>query len=306
MTRKDFYTVLGVEKGASDEEIKKKYYLLAKKFHPDKNQDAGAEEKFKEIQKAYEAIKDAESRREYELQRRAEEMEERASRHAAESATQKYTFRTGPSTFRGSFAFNADDLQDVFNRAFRGRNKENTRPKGDAKNTTYRNTFDFGSRPEWDNDWAGGAGGDPIFSFKFGFEEPRATREPEDIFDRFFSDPFFMDSFPFAGDPGMPRSQPTPPQDNSSPYRPGKSASERAAEERAKKAAEEKAKDEAQRKEAQRKAKEAAEKRAKDDEQRRKRESERMYDWQNGLFGKASKDETPSQNREFTSTVFTL
>ena len=51
---KDFYKVLGVSKGATDDEIKKAYRKLALKFHPDKNKDPGAEEKFKEIAEAFE------------------------------------------------------------------------------------------------------------------------------------------------------------------------------------------------------------------------------------------------------------
>ena len=51
---KDYYQVLGVNKGASPEEIKKAYRKLALKFHPDKNKSPGAEEKFKEIAEAFE------------------------------------------------------------------------------------------------------------------------------------------------------------------------------------------------------------------------------------------------------------
>ena len=53
----DYYEVLGVQKGASDAEIKKKYYRQAKKYHPDKNRgNTDAEAKFKRVQEAYEAI----------------------------------------------------------------------------------------------------------------------------------------------------------------------------------------------------------------------------------------------------------
>lgn len=54
---KNHFTVLGLKVGASEEEIKKAYKSLAKKYHPDKNSDAGAEEKFKEIGAAYEVLK---------------------------------------------------------------------------------------------------------------------------------------------------------------------------------------------------------------------------------------------------------
>eukprot|EP00798_Chlamydomonas_sp_ICE-L_P019953 gene19953-26661_t len=63
---KDYYDVLGVQRGASDQEIKKSYYQLAKKYHPDTNMgNTSAAETFQEIQKAYETLRDPEKRNIY-------------------------------------------------------------------------------------------------------------------------------------------------------------------------------------------------------------------------------------------------
>ncbi|KAJ3272002.1 hypothetical protein HDV01_006042 [Terramyces sp. JEL0728] len=63
--KKDPYQVLGVGKQASANEIKKKYYQLAKEYHPDTNKDPKAKEKFIEIQSAYELLSDEQKRQDY-------------------------------------------------------------------------------------------------------------------------------------------------------------------------------------------------------------------------------------------------
>ncbi|MGB1230298.1 MAG: molecular chaperone DnaJ [Holosporaceae bacterium] len=66
MTKKDYYTVLGLSKGASDREIKEAYRRLALKYHPDQNKgDKEAEARFKELSEAYKILKDPEKRAAY-------------------------------------------------------------------------------------------------------------------------------------------------------------------------------------------------------------------------------------------------
>ena len=63
--KKDYYEVLGVQRSASKDEIKDAYRKLAMEFHPDRNKDAGAEERFKEISEAYAVLSDDQKRETY-------------------------------------------------------------------------------------------------------------------------------------------------------------------------------------------------------------------------------------------------
>jgi len=65
MEYKDYYNILGVERGAGQEEIKRAYRRLARKYHPDISKEADAEKKFKDLGEAYEVLKDPEKRKAY-------------------------------------------------------------------------------------------------------------------------------------------------------------------------------------------------------------------------------------------------
>lgn len=62
---RDYYEILGVSRGCSKEEIKRAYRRLARKYHPDVNKEPGAEDRFKEINRAYEVLSDDELRARY-------------------------------------------------------------------------------------------------------------------------------------------------------------------------------------------------------------------------------------------------
>jgi molecular chaperone DnaJ len=66
-TERDYYTVLGVARTASDAEIKRAYRRLAQQWHPDINKDAGADERFKEINEAYQVLSDPTRRQTYDM-----------------------------------------------------------------------------------------------------------------------------------------------------------------------------------------------------------------------------------------------
>ena len=94
--KRDYYEVLGLSKNASEDDIKKAYRKLAKKYHPDINKAADAEEKFKEINEAYEVLSDPQKK-----------------------ATYDQFGHSGMDGFSGGFSqgfggMNMDDLGDIF------------------------------------------------------------------------------------------------------------------------------------------------------------------------------------------------
>ena len=103
--KRDYYEVLGLQKGASEDEIKKAYKSLAKKYHPDLHpDDAAAEAKFKELNEAYGVLSDAEKRAAYDRYG-----------HAAFDPTQGGGGQGGFGNFSGDF-----DFGDIFSSFFGG------------------------------------------------------------------------------------------------------------------------------------------------------------------------------------------
>ncbi|AAK79254.1 molecular chaperone DnaJ [Clostridium acetobutylicum] len=103
MANKDYYEVLGLEKGASDDEIKKAFRKLAIKYHPDKNRgNKEAEEKFKEINEAYQVLSDPDKKANYDR-----------------FGTADFNGGGGFGDFSGGFG-DFGDLGDIFNSFFGG------------------------------------------------------------------------------------------------------------------------------------------------------------------------------------------
>lgn len=139
--KRDYYEVLGVSKGASEDELKKAYRQLAKKYHPDTNPgDKSAEAKFKEASEAYAVLSDADKRRQYD--------------------------QFGHSAFDGAggAGFSDFDMRDIFGEFFggdifgdlfggRSRRANNGPRQGANLRTSVRITFDeavFGTEKELD------------------------------------------------------------------------------------------------------------------------------------------------------------
>ena len=106
----DYYKILGVEKNASDKDIKKAFRKLARKYHPDVNKEQGAEEKFKEINEAFSVLGDRSKREQYDM--------------FGTTANQQ---AQGFGGFGGSQGFNG--FEDIFNDFFGGFSRQKSNEK---------------------------------------------------------------------------------------------------------------------------------------------------------------------------------
>lgn len=109
MAKKDYYEVLGVPKNASEQDIKKAYRSMAKKYHPDRNKDnPEAEAKFKEVQEANEVLSDPQKRAAYDQYGHA--AFENGGAGAGGFGGQGF----GGQGFGGAGGFDFEDLGDIF------------------------------------------------------------------------------------------------------------------------------------------------------------------------------------------------
>ena len=139
---KDYYEVLGINKGASAVEIKKAYKRLAKKHHPDVDKSAGANEKFKEINEAYQVLSNSEKRAAYDQFGHAA-----FGGHPSASSGRAGSARWGPFTYTYTTTGGAPDFGDfsdpfsIFEQVFGSRGFGRQPRKG--RNLYYSLTIDF-------------------------------------------------------------------------------------------------------------------------------------------------------------------
>lgn len=120
MKFEDYYTLLGVSRSSSADDIRKAYRKLARKYHPDVNKEKEAEEKFKKINEAYEVLKDPERRKLYDTYgqywQQAGKQQEYQEDYAAGGGE---NFRSGSFHFGGSGDFQEGfDFNDFINNIF--------------------------------------------------------------------------------------------------------------------------------------------------------------------------------------------
>lgn len=132
MDYKDYYSTLGVERKASAEEIQRAYRKLARKFHPDINQTDKAENKFKEINEAYEVLKDKEKRAKYDQFGSAWKQAERTGAPPSGFEDLFSQFGSGGRGFGGrtakvDFDFGGGDFSSFFEMLFGGGGHPGTR-----------------------------------------------------------------------------------------------------------------------------------------------------------------------------------
>jgi molecular chaperone DnaJ len=134
MAAKDYYNILGVSRTANDKEIKSAYRKLARQHHPDVNPgNKGAEERFKEINQAFEILSDTEKRKKYDQYGQNWQYGEQMAEAARQQQSAQGNFRYNQEPGQG-FRFEEEDLESVFGDLLGGR----TSPFGRRTTRTHR------------------------------------------------------------------------------------------------------------------------------------------------------------------------
>jgi curved DNA-binding protein len=141
---KDYYSILGVAKNSSSEDLKKSYRRLARKYHPDMNPgDKAAENRFKEVTEAYEVLSDAEKRRRYD---QFGQYVNQPSSSRGPSATPRGGYTPTPDMGGYDFA-NYGSFDDFLNELLGRANSPGSRPAASRQdNTTSVSTSSNGDR----------------------------------------------------------------------------------------------------------------------------------------------------------------
>ncbi|XP_037114288.1 dnaJ homolog subfamily B member 5 [Syngnathus acus] len=144
---KDYYKILGIPKGSNEEEIKKAYRRMALRFHPDKNTEANAEEKFKEIAEAYEVLSDPKKKLVYDqLGEEGFKTGGSSSSGAPGTTTHHYAFHGDPHATFASF-FGGSNPFDVFFSV----NRSHARPNGFSSHNEHGNDAEQDAELEEDD-----------------------------------------------------------------------------------------------------------------------------------------------------------